>query len=167
MFQDEARFGRMSRPFYAWAPYPLRPLVDVAIVREFQYVYGAVSPSDGECVFMRSDKMNTDHMGEHLNMISTAHPDELVLLVVDNASSHKAKGLDIPANVRLCPLPPYSPELNPQEQVWKKMRSFFANRIFSTMEKCVEHIDHGIARLGQTAEEVAKLTNWPWIKVSS
>jgi transposase len=111
--------------------------------------------------------MNTERMGEHLSMISTEHPDELVLLVVDNASSHKAKGLDIPDNIRLCPLPPYSPELNPQEQVWKKMRAFFANRIFSTMEKCVEHIDNGIARLGQAADEVKQLTNWSWIKVSS
>jgi len=157
----------MSRPFYAWAPYPLRPMVDIALVREFQYVYGAVSPSDGECIFMRIDKMNTDNMGEHLSMISARYSEELVLLVVDNASSHKAKALNIPTNIRLCALPPYSPELNPQEQIWKKMRSFFANQIFPSMDRCIENIDRGIERLVHATSDIAKLTNWPWIKVSA
>lgn len=157
----------MSRPFYAWAPYPLRPLVNIAIVREFRYVYGAISPSDGESVFMLNDKMNTESMGDHLRMISEKYPDELVLVVVDNASSHKAKALNIPDNIKLCPLPPYSPELNPQEQVWKKMRGFSANQIFSAMEKCVAHIEHSMERIGQATEEMMQLTNWTWIKSSS
>jgi len=42
-------------------------------------------------------------------------------MVVDGASSHKAKELIVPENVRLIPLPGYSPELNPQEHIWDEV----------------------------------------------
>lgn len=157
----------MSRAFYAWAPYPLRPLVDIALVREFQYVYGAVSPTDGTSVFMRVEKMNTANMQIHLDLISKKYPSDLVMIVMDNASSHTAKALQVPSNISICPLPPYSPELNPQEQVWKKMRTFSANMIFSTMEKCIAHIDQSIEKLLHSPLELSRLTNWDWIKVAS
>ena len=48
MFQDEARFGRMVRPKRCWAPRPLRPVLRNGYEREFVYVYGAVSPREGE-----------------------------------------------------------------------------------------------------------------------
>lgn len=44
MFQDEARFGRMSRPRRCWAPPGTRPVMKNGYEREFTYVYGAVSP---------------------------------------------------------------------------------------------------------------------------
>ena len=47
MFQDEARFGRLSGPRRCWAPAPLRPVVSVALVREYTYAYAAVSPQNG------------------------------------------------------------------------------------------------------------------------
>ena len=48
MFQDEARFGRMVRHRRCWAPAPLRPVIDNGYERQFVYVYGAVSPLQGE-----------------------------------------------------------------------------------------------------------------------
>ncbi len=47
MFQDEARFGRISDPRKCWAPAPLCPMVKLALVREYIYAYAAVSPKDG------------------------------------------------------------------------------------------------------------------------
>ena len=44
LFQDEARFGRMSDPARCWAPYPMRPIVQLALVREFRYFYAAIGP---------------------------------------------------------------------------------------------------------------------------
>jgi len=68
--------------------------------RQFVYVYGAVS----------------------LQQVSQAHPTDLIVMVLDGASSHKARELNIPANIRLLALPPYAPELNPQEHVWDELR---------------------------------------------
>ena len=62
MFQDEARFGRMSDPRSCWAPAPHRPVVGLALVREFRYEYAAVSPWDGGLDFMTVEKMNRKHV---------------------------------------------------------------------------------------------------------
>ena len=47
MFQDEARFGRINDPRRCWAPRGVRPQVCARIVREYTYVFAAVSPHDG------------------------------------------------------------------------------------------------------------------------
>jgi hypothetical protein len=47
MFQDEARFGRMSNPKKCWAPAPYRPKVLQALVREYKYIYGVICPKQG------------------------------------------------------------------------------------------------------------------------
>ena len=52
MFADEARFGRMNRPRPCWAPPSVRPAVASQLIREFNYLYGAVSPMDGACAFL-------------------------------------------------------------------------------------------------------------------
>jgi hypothetical protein len=66
MFQDEARFGRMVRIRRCWAPAPHRPVVDNGYEREFQYVYGASSPIEGDLDWMISPGMNTEQMGKFL-----------------------------------------------------------------------------------------------------
>ena len=44
-----------------------------------------------------------------------AYANDFIIMILDGASSHRAKNLVIPGNIRLIPLPPYSPELNPVE----------------------------------------------------
>ena len=122
MFQDEARFGRMVRIRRCWAPTPERPVVANGYEREFVYVYGGVSPLEGESDWMICRKMNTERMGEYLAQVTAAHPEEFIVMVVDGASSHVAKDLVVPENIRLLRLPSYSPELNPQEHVWDEIR---------------------------------------------
>jgi len=62
MFQDEARFGRMVRIRRCWAPSPKRPTVCNGYEREFVYVYGAVSPIEGELDWMTCRQMNTERI---------------------------------------------------------------------------------------------------------
>ena len=101
MFQDEARFGRMSNPRACWAPAPARPMVKKALIREYRYQYAAVSPSDGALDHMTSDKMNTDNMSRFLEQVGKAHETDYVIMVLDGASSHKAGELKIPENIEL------------------------------------------------------------------
>jgi hypothetical protein len=164
MFQDEARFGRMVRPKRCWAPEPLRPVVGNGYEREFVYVYGAVSPLQGELDWRLCREMNTPRMAEFLLQVSQAHPAELIVMVVDGASSHKAKELSIPENIRLLPLPPYAPQLNPQEHVWDELREKeFPNRVFNHLDAVVRQLQHGLPRLAADSEGLRSLTAWPWI----
>jgi hypothetical protein len=105
MFQDEARFGRMVKIRRCWAPTPVRPMVDNGYEREFTYVYGAVSPVEGELDWMICDKMNTERIREFLAQVSVAHPEEFMVMVVDGASSHVAKALVMPEKCFALPAP--------------------------------------------------------------
>ena len=164
MFADEARFGRMSDPRSCWAPAPHRPVVNLALVREFRYEYAAVSPWDGCLDYMTVEKMNTDSMTRFLAQVSAAHNDEFIVMVLDGASSHKSKELKIPDNVSLIPLPPYSPELNPAEQIWNLLRrDYFANRVFDSLDAATKQAERGLAEMAANKSAVRQLTNWPWI----
>ena len=164
MFQDEARFGRMSDPRSCWAPAPHRPVVNLALVREFRYEYAAVSPWDGCLDFMTAEKMNTDSMSRFLLQVSEAHKDEFIVMVVDGASSHRSKELKVPENVSLIRLPPYSPELNPAEQIWNVLRrDYFANRVFDSLNASTEQAELGLAEMAANKSAIHRLTNWPWI----
>jgi transposase-like protein len=93
---------------------PVRPKVDNGYERQFVYVYGAVSPLQGQLDWMISPKMDTERMNQFLAQVSNAHADEFIVMVVDGASSHRSKDLQVPENIRLHRLPGYSPELNPR-----------------------------------------------------
>jgi transposase len=164
MFQDEARFGRMTDPRSCWAPAPKRPVVNLALVREFRYEYAAVSPWDGCLDFMTAEKMNTENMSAFLALVSQAHPDEFIIMVLDGASSHRSKDLKLPKNVSLVPLPPYSPELNPAEQIWNTLRrDYFANRVFDSLDASTKQAEKGLAKMAANKEATRRLTKWPWI----
>ena len=133
MFQDEARFGRMVRIRRCWAPVPQRPVVANGYEREFQYVYGAVSPLEGELDWRICPAMDMEHMGGFLAQVGAAHPQDFIVMIVDGASSSVAKALVGPENIRLHRMPGYSPELNPQEHLWDELRKRnFPTRCFQT-----------------------------------
>jgi transposase len=164
MFQDEARFGRMVRIRRSWAPNPLRPTVDNGYERQFVYVYGAVSPLQGELDWMISPKMNTEQMNAFLAQVSQAHPQDFIVMIVDGASSHRSQDLCVPENIRLHRLPGYSPELNPQEHVWDELREKeFPNRVFDSLDAVVRQLEDGLPRLASNAPALRSLTAWPWI----
>ncbi|MEG3979101.1 IS630 family transposase [Microcoleus sp. herbarium8] len=164
MFQDEARFGRMVRIRRCWAQAPDRPMVDNGYEREFTYVYGAVSPVEGELDWMICDKMNTDRMGEFLAKVSAAHSDEFMVMIVDGASSHVAKALVVPENILLYRLPPYAPQLNPQEHLWDELREKeFPNRVFESMEGVRKQLNEGLPKLASDNAKIRGICAWPWI----
>jgi hypothetical protein len=119
IFQDEARFGRLSDPRRCWAPAPLSPVVPVALVREYTYAYASVYPQDGALDWMLTAKMNTLNMSAFLDHVSQCHADDYIVMELDGASSYRSHGLRIPGNMALVRLPAYSPELNPAERLWE------------------------------------------------
>ena len=56
-------------------------------------------------------------------------------MVLDNGAFHKAHALVIPGNILLIFLPAYSPELNPAEKMWQKIKRDFTNKFFNTLDE--------------------------------
>jgi transposase len=164
VFQDEARFGRMSDPRACWAPAPNRPMVSLALIREFRYEYAAVSPLSGDLDYMTSEKMDTESMSRFLKQVSETHQQDFIVIVLDGAPSHQGKKLEVPENISLVFLPPYSPELNPAERLWNVLRrDYFANRVFDSLNAATLQAEHGLAQMASNRESLKSLTNWPWI----
>lgn len=61
------------------------------------------------------------------------------VLLWDQAGFHTAKAVRIPENVSIIELPPYSPELNPMENLWHYLRShYWSNRIYEHYEALLD-----------------------------
>jgi len=63
-------------------------------------------------------------------------------MVLDNGAFHKAKKLEIPDNIKLLFLPPYSPELNPAEKMWARFKRTFTNKLFKSLEEISLFMDN-------------------------
>jgi transposase len=97
-------------------------------------LYGAVEVKTGEHLFRDGDRMNAEGFQGFLKELSETAPGDFHVLQVDNARFHAAKDLELPDNVMLLYQPPYSPEVNPQEQVWEWLKGKLAGQIFATVE---------------------------------
>jgi hypothetical protein len=89
------------------------------------YLFGAICPARrvGAAIIMPA--ANTEAMNEHLKEISArVAPGAHAALTLDGAGWHQNGGkLQVPDNISLLILPPYSPELNPMENVWEYLRA--------------------------------------------
>ena len=130
-FQDEARVGQKGMHAYIWAPVGSRPLMVRDNRHDSAYLFGAICPRRGVGAGMITPSANTEMMNLHLAEISTqvalgAH----AVLVCDGAGWHqRGKDLQVPA-ITLLSLPPYSPDLNPMENVWDYLRQ---NKLCATV----------------------------------
>lgn len=104
------------------------------------YIFGAICPSKNKGAAIVSSVCNTNAMNEHLKEISHNIEDGFhAILVHDNAGWHSSLALEVPENITLLPLPPYSPELNPQEQIWQYLKDkFLKNRVFNSVKEIVD-----------------------------
>ena len=89
MFTDEARFGRMNRVRPCWAPVGTRPEVAAQLIREYIYLYGAVSPKDGTCVYLIMPTSNTACFQAFLDVLARRYSRQDILLVLDGAPNHR------------------------------------------------------------------------------
>ena len=138
-FQDETRVGRQGSITRRWAEKGTRPRA----VRRRQFIssciFGAVCPARGEAVGLVLPHADTEAMKLHIREISEQVPEgRHALVIADRAAWHSSKKLNR-HNVTLLRLPPYSPELNPVEQVrqWLK-RKFLSNRAYRNYEAIID-----------------------------
>lgn len=158
MFQDEAGFGRINKPKYCWCEKGIRPSVPCHHIR----VYGAVEPLTGESCFVVMPYCNTESMNVFLEELSNTFPKDKIILVCDGAAWHKSGSLRIPENIELVFIPPYTPEMNPIEQIWKEIRKRgFKNEVFQSLQKVVNRRCDTICSLSN--ETIKSITGRDWI----
>ena len=164
MFADEARFGRMNRPRPCWAPHGVRPQVASQLIREYIYLYGAVCPQDGSCVYLIMPTSNTACFQSFLNVLSRRFARQDILLVLDGAPNHRCRDLRVPDNVSLLFLPPYAPELNPKENLWDEIREkIFKNYALKSINAVHRKLEEAILYIERNPKLVRSITSYPCI----
>lgn len=84
-----------------------------------------------------------------------------MLLVMNNAICHKSSSLEIPSNIELAFIPPYTPEMNPIEQVWKEIRKRgFKNKSFQTLEAVIGKLQEVIQGLEKSILKSTVSRQW-------
>src|SRR5258707_1628353 len=132
------RVGQKNKLTYRWATKGSRPRAVHDQRTQSTYVFGAVCPVRGDGPALVLPACNTEAMQLHLDEIATkVTPGVHAVVVLDQAGWHKSQALKIPSNISLLPLPPRSPELNPQENIWQFMRqNWLSNRVDDILDHC-------------------------------
>jgi len=130
------------------------PVIEAKRKGESQNFYGALNMKSGECSAMAADRQNSETTIKFLNKLLKIYKNKKIFLIWDGASWHKSKEIRQflskinkgKARLELFLFPPYSPELNPQEHVWKALRQNIThNRIekdFSVLIKdCLKFLN--------------------------
>ena len=117
--------GQKGGHAYVWAPVGSRPLMVRDNRHDTAYLFGAICPARGVGAGMITPAANTECMNLHLAEIRTQiSAGAKAVLICDGAGWHQTGGsLEVPDNIVLLHLPPYSPELNPMENVWAYLRA--------------------------------------------
>ena len=138
--QDEARFGQQGTLTRVWAPKGSRPTAVKQTEYSYLWVVGAVCAETGQAEAILTPHLNTGVMNVFLQEFSRSlAPDVQAVLLWDGAGFHRSGGLRVPQNVCLVELPPYSPQLNPIENLWHYLRSHqWSNRWYEDYDALME-----------------------------
>lgn len=104
----------------------VQPLLSSAYRFESLYLYGAVEPLTGKGFFLELPFLNAQGFQLFLEHFSATDPATFHLLLLDNGAFHKAQALRLPPNVGLLFFPPYAPELNPIERLWRDLKDWLS-----------------------------------------
>jgi transposase len=136
--QDETRLGLLPVVRRRITARGVQPVATVTYQFDNFYLYGAVEPSTGAHFFLELPYLNSRAFQVWLDGFAAAFPDSVNVLVLDNGAGHKAKAVRWPVNVVPVFLPPYSPELNPIERLWRDLKDKLSDIPVKTIDALSE-----------------------------
>lgn len=164
-FQDEARIGQKNGLVYQWAKKGSRPRQPKDQRYTSCYIFGAVCAARDKGVALVMPYADTLAMQCHLKEISKsvaagAHG----VIIMDGAGWHKAHDLNIPDNLSILFIPPYSPELNPVENIWQFLRqNYLSNTVFDTYDAIVDACCEAWNKLLNETNTISSITTRKWV----
>ena len=141
-FQDEARVGQKGVMSRLWAR----------------------RGSRGKAVGLVSERANTAAMNAHPAAIGAAvAPGSVGVVAPDGAGWHTSRELAPPDNIVLLKLPPYSPELNPMETVFRYLKNNrLANRVFADVAAVADACRKAWEWFAAAPDRIASIMRCEW-----
>jgi transposase len=160
---DEARFGQQGTITNVWARTCSRPTAVRQSKYDWCYLYAAVEPATGESAALIAPNADTGTMNQFLRILDAERKhDEHIVLIMDGAGWHKSKALRLPDGITVLLLPPYSPELNPVENLWHYLRShYLGNRAYQNYDELLDAGTDAYRRL--TPDVIRSVCGCPYL----
>jgi transposase len=163
LFGDEASFAQWGSLSYTWAPRGVQPTVKTSGIRKAYRVFGLLDCFGGK-LYQRGleGKFNSETYGDFLRWVLTVIEGQIIL-VQDNASYHTSGQVqdfcsEHAARLTVYQLPAYSPDLNPIERLWKKVKKEATHlRYFPRFCDLVAKVDEALTKLAKLPDELTAL----------
>jgi transposase len=162
---DEHRYGLIPVVRKCWTLRGLRPTAPYQTKYEWGYLYTALEV-DGEnaAEFLCLPSVSLEMSRLFLERLVAGDPEAEHVVIWDQAGFHPQPHLhDLPAQIHLLPLPPYSPELNPVEIIGDVIKDKIANTLWATIESLEEALSEELRPIYQSAERVRRLVSHGWL----
>lgn len=142
---DEVRVSWETEIRRAWLPRGKPTVLKVNRTKIGQSYFGALDQKTGQHHCIPVPWQTSDDIADALETIIAAYPTKKICIIWDNASWHRGQKLrerlgpgHSLERVRLVNLPPYAPDENPEEHVWKVGKDAIANTAFDTFDRLKE-----------------------------
>jgi hypothetical protein len=159
---DEGRFGLKVWFRRRWCPYRVRPPWIVEDHYEWCWLYAAIEPATGDSFWLLMPGVDSDCLGAFLAAFAHHIGDQRVGLVLDGSGSHRGQAVAWPDGIVPLRLPPYSPELNPVELIFRSLRARLANRIFTDLAELEAAITASLRTFWEEPATLRQLTSFTW-----
>ncbi len=117
--------------------------------------------SDGRSDYLILPAPNHASMTIFLEEISRRYPNEYICIFMDGASAHSLKGLKVPDNMVIEKIPPYSPDVNPTENIWHDIREkFFGNIVFDSIGAVRDRLTEAALAYEADHAKVKSIVGW-------
>ena len=168
-FQEEARFGPKGTITRVWARRGWRPPAVRPTGFSSLYVLAAVGAATGAMSAVILPEWNTAVVHLFLEQLARELPAGVhAVLIWDGAGFHTGADLVVPSHGSLIPLPPYSPELNPLENLWPYLRAHhWSNRPYRDDDALQEEPVRSLCAVREDTETIKTVCNAPYISRSA
>lgn len=161
-FFDESRFGTHSNVGHGWFEKGRRTALSYNMGYKNFYLYSSVNPLNGNNFSLILPNVDTINFNVFLEEFAKTL-DKNAIIVVDGASWHRSKALNVPKNIEIIIQPPYSPEINPVEKLWQYIkRHTIKNKLFTNLEIIEEALCQILKSM--TQDHFRKICNVKYIK---
>lgn len=165
--QDEARLGLQPIVRRTWSPKGQRYVATQVRKYQWVYVYAFVHPMTGKSFWLILPSVNTELMNMTLDEFSR-HIDpqkkKLIVLLMDGAGWHRSEALETPENIRIFPIPPYSPELQPVECGWPMLKESVANGYYDDLDSLEASLSARCEWLSNHPDTLKGAVGFRWIQ---
>jgi transposase len=167
LFGDEASFPQWGTLTYTWARRGQQPTVKTSGKRKGYKVFGLIEYFTGHLFYQGQEgRLNSTTYITFLKRVleQTTRP---IILIQDGARYHtsaeaKAFFAQQTARLQVFQLPTYSPDYNPIEKLWKKIKQQDTHlHYFPTFEALTEKVEQALLKFTNTPEEILTLCGLP------